>query len=52
LKTRAIKIDGSQKTPEVGEEGRDETGTLSVEPWGKDYRIRYYLSSEKLRTVD
>ena len=24
----------------VGEEGRDETGTLSVEPWVRDYRMR------------
>jgi hypothetical protein len=52
MKTRAIKIDGSRKTPWVGEEGRDETGTLSTEPSVMDYRIRYYLSSEKLRAVD
>jgi hypothetical protein len=29
--------------------GRDETGTPSAEPYLRDYRIRYYLSSEKLR---
>src|ERR1700730_6892061 len=52
MKTRAIKIDGARKTPSVGEEGRDETGTLSAEPWARDYRIRYYLSSEKLKAVD
>jgi len=43
---------GYKKTHGVAEEGRDETGTLSAEPWVRDYRIRYYLSSEKLRTVD
>jgi hypothetical protein len=32
MKTRAIKIDGARKTPWAGEEGRDETGTLSAEP--------------------
>ena len=32
MKTKAIKIDGARKTPWVGEEGRDETGTLSAEP--------------------
>ena len=36
----------------VAVERRDETGTLSAEPWVRDYRIRYYLSSEKLKTVD
>ena len=34
------------------EEGGYETGTLSAEPCTKDYRIRYYLSSEKLKAVD
>jgi hypothetical protein len=33
-------------------EGRDEAGTRSAEPWVGDYRIRYCLSSEKLRAVD
>src|SRR3984893_13277277 len=51
MKTRAIKIDGSRKTHWVGGEGRDETGTLSAEPWVRDYRIRYYLSSEKLKVL-
>ena len=36
----------------VAVEGRDETGTLSAEPWIGYYRIRYYLSSEKLKAVD
>jgi hypothetical protein len=27
MKTRTIKIDGSRKTPWVGEEGRNQTGT-------------------------
>ena len=31
---------------------KDETGTLSAEPWCEYYRIRYYLSSEKLKAVD
>jgi hypothetical protein len=49
MKTRAIKIDHARKAPWVGEEGRDEAGTLSAEPWPIYYRIRYYLSSGKLR---
>ena len=36
----------------VAVERRDETGTLSAEPWVGHYRIRYYLSSEKLRLVN
>jgi hypothetical protein len=52
MKTRTIKIDGSRKTHRVGEKGRDATGTLSAEPWVRDYRIRYYLSSGKLNAVD
>jgi hypothetical protein len=52
MKTRTIKIDGSRKTPWVGEKGRVETGTQSAEPYPEDYRIRYYLSSGKLKTVD
>jgi hypothetical protein len=38
---------GSAETHGVAEEGRDETGTRSAEPWLGDYRIRYCLSSEK-----
>jgi hypothetical protein len=52
MKTRAIRIDGARKTPWVGEEGRHRTGTLSAEPRFRDYRIRYYLTSDKLRAVD
>ena len=45
-------VAGYGNTHGVAEEERDETGTLSAEPWSRDYRIRYYLSSEKLRAVD
>src|SRR5260370_14534156 len=31
---------------------KDETGTRSAEPWVSYYRIRYYLSSEKLKPVN
>jgi hypothetical protein len=31
---------------------REGAGTLSAEPWIREYRIGYYLSSEKLKTVD
>jgi hypothetical protein len=31
-------------------EGRN--GDTSAEPWARDYRISYYLASEKLRVVD
>jgi len=44
-----LKIDHFRDAVRVGKERRDETGTLSVEPWIGGYRIRYYLSSEKLR---
>ena len=40
------------KTHWVAEERREVTGTLSAEPWSRDYRIRYCLSSEKLRAVN
>ncbi len=40
------------KTQRVGDEGRDETGTLSAEPWVRGYRMRNYLSSNKLKDVD
>ena len=43
-------VDGTQRVGRAGAdtqgvEGkrRDETGTLSAEPWVKEYRIRYYL---------
>jgi hypothetical protein len=39
-------------TPGMAEKGGDEPGTLSAEPWGRDYRIRYYLSSEKLKACN
>jgi hypothetical protein len=52
MKTKVDKNRRVAKTQRVAEEGRDETGTQSAEPWIKDYRIRYYLSSEKLKTVD
>jgi len=40
------------KTHMLEEERMDETGTLSEEPCLKEYRIRTYLSSDKLRVVD
>ncbi len=43
---------GGAGTHRVALEGRDETGTLSAEPWVRDCRIRYYLSSEKLKAVN
>jgi hypothetical protein len=52
MKLRELKIDRWRDAVRVGEERRDETGTLSAEPCVRDYRIRYYLSSEKLRAVD
>ena len=42
----------SPKTDWVAGKRREETGTRLAEPWARDYRIRYYLSSEKLRPVD
>jgi len=42
----------SPKTDWVAGKRREETGTLLAEPWTTDYRIRYYLASEKLRPVD
>ena len=52
MKIRELQIDHFRGALRVAEERRDETGTLSAEPWGRDYRIRYYLSSEKLKVVD
>ena len=52
VKLKELKIDGLRDAVRVGEVRRDETGTLSAEPLPRDYRIRYYLSSEKLRVVD
>jgi hypothetical protein len=52
MKTKGDKNRRVAETHWVSEEGRDETGTLSAEPWARDYRIRYYLSSEKLSVVD
>jgi hypothetical protein len=52
MKIRELQIDLFRNTVRVAEERRDETGTLSAEPWIGDYRIRYCLSSEKLRAVD
>jgi hypothetical protein len=40
------------ETDGIEGERREGTGTRSAEPWGKYYRIGYYLSSEKLKTVD
>jgi hypothetical protein len=51
MKIRELKIDGFRGALRAAEEGRGETGTLSAEPCVVDYRIRYYLSSEKLRAV-
>src|SRR5258708_23342522 len=35
------------KTHRVAGKRRGETGTLSAEPWFREYRIGYYSSSEK-----
>jgi hypothetical protein len=52
MRIRELKIDPFRDAVRVGEVRRDETGTRSAEPWIRDYRIRYYLSSEKLKVVD
>ena len=52
MKIRELKIDPLRDAVRAAEERRDGTGTLSAEPWLGDYRICYYLSSEKLRGVD
>jgi len=52
LKGKGIKIDGAQKRGCFAGKRKEEAGTLSAEPWARDYRIRYYLSSEKLKTVN
>ena len=36
----------------VAGQRREAAGALSVEPWVRDYRMRYYLSSEKLNVLD
>src|ERR1700739_1407607 len=41
----------SADTHVVAEKRRGGTGTLSAEPWIGGYRIRYCLSSEKLKAV-
>jgi hypothetical protein len=51
MKIRELKIDRFRGAVQVAEERRGGTGALSAEPWIGDYRIRYYLSSEKLRAV-
>jgi hypothetical protein len=43
---------GRAETHGVAQEGRDETETLSVGPYVGYYRISYYLSNVKLKTVD
>jgi hypothetical protein len=45
-------VAGYENTHGVVEERREVTGTLSAEPSLGDYRIRYYSSSDKLKTVD
>jgi len=52
MKIGELKIDHFQDAVRVAEERRDETGTLSAEPWLAYCRIRYCLSSEKLKAVD
>jgi hypothetical protein len=39
-------------THRIAGKKRDETGTRSAEPWCRGYRIRYYLSSEKIKSVN
>ena len=40
---------GDTVIPRLGEERKGDTVSGT---WAKDYRIRYYLSSEKLKAVD
>jgi hypothetical protein len=51
-KIKELKIDHLRDALRVAEGRRDETGTLSAKPWVGDYRIRYYLSSEKLKAAE
>ena len=39
---------GGENTSDGGQEEEPSRDTIA-EPWARDYRIRYYLSSEKLR---
>ena len=52
MKLRELKIDQLRDALRVAKGSREETGTQSAEPWVRDYRICYYLSSEKLKTVN
>ena len=40
---------GDTVIPLLGQESKGDTVSGT---WGEDYRIRYYLSSEKLKTVN
>jgi hypothetical protein len=52
MKIRELKIDGFGGVLRVAEERRDETGTLSAEPWVENYRMLHYLSNDKLTVVN
>ena len=52
MKTKARQNRRVAETHGLLGESRDEAGTLSAEPWFIDYRIGYYLSSEKLRAMN
>jgi len=52
MKIWELKIDHFRGALRVEGGRRNETGTLSAEPWIGYYRIRYCLSSEKLKAMD